>query len=121
VQSNKRDFLCRSSGKMPVREWLMSLDKRDGIDIGGDIATAEYNWPVGPPRCKLLSHGIFEIRSHISAGRMARVLFFIESNAMYLLHGFIKKSRKTPLRDIDIAKKRAAHHWIACSMKNRAT
>lgn len=100
------NFYATSSGKMPAREWLISLDKRDRVDIGGDIANAEYNWPVGPPKCKLLAHGIFEIRSHISAGRIARVLFFIESNAMYLLHGFIKKSQKTPLRDIEIAKKR---------------
>ena len=54
----------------------------------------EYNWPVGPPMCKLLVNGIFEMRSNISAGRTARVFFFIESNGMYLLHGFIKKITK---------------------------
>lgn len=102
----KANFYATSSGKMPVREWLLSLNKRDRIDIGGDIANVEYNWPVGPPKCKLLVNGIFEIRSNISAGRTARVFFFIESNGMYLLHGFIKKSQKTPLRDIDIAQKR---------------
>jgi phage-related protein len=91
---------------MPVREWLLSLDKQDRIEIGGDIAYAEYNWPVGPPRCRPLEHGIFEIRSNISSGRVARVLFFIEAGEMYLLHGFIKKSQKTPRRDLELAKKR---------------
>jgi hypothetical protein len=37
-------FYATSSGKMPVREWLLSLDKQDRIEIGGDIANVEYNW-----------------------------------------------------------------------------
>lgn len=102
----RANFYATSSGKMPVREWLLTLDKQDRIEIGGDIANVEYNWPVGPPKCKPLEHGIFEIRSNISTGRTARVLFFVESDRMYLLHGFIKKSQKIPKRDLDLAKKR---------------
>jgi len=61
---------------------------------------------LSPPKCKPLERGIFEIRSNISTGRIARVLFFIESKEMYLLHGFIKKSQKTPRRDLELAKRR---------------
>jgi phage-related protein len=102
----RANFYATSSGKMPVREWLLTLDKQDRIEIGGDSANVEYNWPIGPPKCKPLEHGIFEIRSNISTGRTARVLFFVESGKMYLLHGFIKKSQKIPRRDLDLAKKR---------------
>jgi phage-related protein len=91
---------------MQVREWLPSLGKQDRIEIGGDIANVEYNWPIVPPRCKSLEHGIFEVRSNITYGRIARVLFFIESEKMYLLHGFVKKSQKTPKRDLNLARKR---------------
>jgi len=99
-------FYAASSGRMPVREWLMTLDKQDRIEIGGDIANVEYNWPVGPPKCKPLEGGVFEVRSNIASGRIARVLFFIQSSEMYLIHGFIKKSQKIPKRDLDLAKKR---------------
>jgi phage-related protein len=99
-------FYVASSGKMPVREWLLSLAKEDRIEIGGDIANVEYHWPVGPPRCKPLRNGIFEIRSRISNNRAARVLFSIESDQLYLLHGFIKKSTKIPKRDLELAKSR---------------
>jgi phage-related protein len=102
----RANFYVSSSGKMPVREWLLSLDKQGRIEIGGDIANVEYHWPVGPPKCKPLGSAIFEIRSNISAGRTARVLFFIESGEMYLLHGFIKKSQKSPKRDLELAKRR---------------
>jgi phage-related protein len=99
-------FYATPSGKMPVREWLLSLDRKDRIEIGGDIANVEYNWPVGPPKCKPLESGIFEIRSNVSAARTARVLFFIDYGNMYLLHGFIKKSQKISKRDFELAKRR---------------
>lgn len=91
---------------MPVREWLLSLSREDRIEIGGDIANVEYHWPVGPPQCKAIGNGVFEIRSRISDGRTARVLFFTERNQLYLLHGFIKKSTKIPKRDLDLARNR---------------
>lgn len=99
-------FYATHSGSMPVREWLLSLGKQDRIEIGSDIANIEYNWPVGPPQCKPLEEGIFEVRSRISNGRIARVLFFTRNDEMFLLHGFIKKQKKTPRHELDLAKRR---------------
>lgn len=99
-------FYATSSGAMPVREWLLSLSKKDRIEVGSDIANIEYNWPVGPPQCKSVGGGMFEVRSRISHGRMARVLFFIQKDELFLLHGFIKKTQKTSRQDVDLEKKR---------------
>ena len=99
-------FYAADSGAMPVRDWLLSLTQKDRIEIGSDIANIEYNWPVGPPQCKPLENGIFEVRSHISDGKIARTLFFIDQDKLFLLHGFIKKTQKTPRREIEIAQKR---------------
>ncbi len=38
--------------------------------------------------------------------RIGRVLFCTHSGHMVLLHGFVKKSQKTPKSDLDLAKKR---------------
>jgi len=89
-----------------VREWLLSLIKEDRLEVGSDIANIEYNWPVGPPRCKPLEEGIFEVRSRISSGRTTRVFFFARDDEMFLLHGFIKKTQKTPRQELELAKKR---------------
>lgn len=45
------------------------------------------------------------MRTRLST-RIARVLFVLEGNVMVLLHGFIKKERKTPKADLDISKQR---------------
>ena len=99
-------FYATSSGTMPVRDWLLSLSKQDRIEIGSDIANIEYNWPIGPPCCKPLENGIFEVRSRISSGRTARVLFFTQDDELFLLNGFIKKTQKTPRQELKLAKKR---------------
>lgn len=99
-------FYQTAAGNEPVREWLLDLAEDDRRTIGRDIATAEFGWPVGMPLCKVMGHGLFEIRSNLSNGRIARVLFAVVEEQMLLLHGFIKKSRKTPKPDLDLAMKR---------------
>ena len=99
-------FYRGGSGKQPVREWLLALSDEDRRIIGKDIQRIEFEWPVGMPHCRALQSGLWEVRSNISRGRIARVIFTIDDGELYLLHGFIKKTRKTPLEDFETARKR---------------
>ncbi len=102
-------FYKTNSGNEPVREWLVNdLGKRDRQTVGMDLKDVEYGWPVGMPLCRRITSekGLWEVRSNISGGRIARVLFCIYGGKMILLHGFIKKTQKTPKKDIDLAVKR---------------
>jgi len=99
-------FYENFSGRAPVREWLLSLDKADRQIIGEDIATVEFGWPVGMPVCRPLGHRLWEVRSSLPGNRTARVLFSIAGDRMLILHGFIKKTQKTPPADLALARKR---------------
>ena len=99
-------FYATANGTEPVREWLKSLGGSDRRRVGEDIATAEFGWPVGMPVCRPLGRGLFEIRSNISDGRIARVIFAVAGGQMVLLHGFVKKTQKTPQADLDLAARR---------------
>ena len=99
-------FYKTPTGHEPVRDWLKGLAKDDRKLIGEDILTVEIGWPIGMPTCRPLGNGIFEVRTNISSTRIARVLFYVESGTMFLLHCFIKKTQKTPIRDLDLATKR---------------
>lgn len=99
-------FYSTTSGNEPVREWLKALDDADRMAIGSDIATAEYGWPVGMPISKPLGRGLFEIRTIISDSRISRVIFAVVGKEMVLLHGFIKKTQKTPKRELNLSLKR---------------
>lgn len=99
-------FFASASGREPVREWLLSLDRADRRVIGEDVATAEFGWPVGMPVCRSLGSGLFEIRSNLAGNRIARVIFCIKDGQMVLLNGFVKKTQKTPKTELELARRR---------------
>lgn len=100
-------FYRTSAGNEPVREWLKSLSRDDKRIIGEDIKTAQFGWPLGMPLIRKLERGLWEVRSNTTQG-IARVLFTVEGNTMVLLHGFVKKSQKTPLTELNAARRRLA-------------
>ena len=99
-------FFKTAAGNEPVREWLkddLSLAARRAI--GADIKTVQEGWPLGMPLVRKLDANLWEVRSDIPEG-IARVLFTVVGAEMVLLHGFIKKSDKTPKVDLELARKR---------------
>ena len=99
-------FYQSENNKEPVKDFLRKLDRLDKKIIGVDIKTVEFGWPIGMPVCRPLGGGLYEVRSDLNSNRIARVIFCIEKSQMILLHGFIKKSQKTPVKELTIAKER---------------
>lgn len=98
-------FFASAAGREPVREWLLSLERSERKSIGTDIAYVQWKWPLGKPRVDHLRGGVWEVRSTIG-NRIARVLFAVSGAQMVLLHGFVKKTRATPVSDLALAMSR---------------
>lgn len=96
-------FYQNENGTEPVRDWLKDLDKEDRKLIGADIKTVEIGWPIGMPTCRPMGKGLFEVRTNLPQGRIARVLFCIYDEKMILLNGFIKKTQKSPQKELKTA------------------
>ena len=99
-------FYRSSLGKEPVRDWLRDLPVDDRRKIGVDLATVQVGWPVGMPLCRSLGGGLWEVRSSLPSRRIARVLFCVHEDTIFIVHGFIKKTQKTPQDEIELAQKR---------------
>ena len=100
-------FFRTAAGNQPLREWLLGLDAANRKIIGGDIMAVELGWPLGPPLVAGLGDGLYEVRSNLTGKRnISRVLFTVQGRFMVLLHGFIKKTQKTPDSDVKLARKR---------------
>ena len=99
-------FYQTEASNEPVRDWLKDLNKDDRIAIGSDIKTVEFGWPIGMPTCRPLGKGLYEVRSNLPSKRIARTIFCIYLGQMVILHGFIKKTQKTPKQDLDLALER---------------
>jgi phage-related protein len=105
-------FFRTESGREPLRDWLkIDLSAEDRERIGHDIMTVEFGWPVGMPVCRSLGDGLCEVRTGLSQNRIARVLFYIDRlERMVLLHGFIKKTQRTPAEDLRLARGNMKKH-----------
>ena len=99
-------FYRTASGREVVRDWLRGLTDGDRHVIGQDLMRVQYRWPVGMPLCRAMGDGLWEVRSDLPGNRIARVMFSIQQHRILILHGFIKKTRKTPDDDLALARKR---------------
>ena len=86
-------FFRTEAGNEPVREWLKSLPR------------VQHAWPVGKPLVSPLGGGIWELRSRLP-NRIARVLFIVTQDEIVVLHAFIKRTQKTPVQELDLARRR---------------
>ena len=100
-------FFKTSRSNEPVREWIKELKPDEMRIVGEDIKTVQFGFPLGMPLVRKLEPDLWEVRSTL-INRIARVIFTIEGGVMVLLHGFIKKSQKTPLEDLQMARERLA-------------
>ena len=98
-------FYRSEIGREPVRDWLRRLPRSDRKAIGRDILTLQLGWPSGMPLARKLEEGLWEIRSRLNTVN-ARIIFTVRNDTIVLIHGFIKKSRKTPARDLKLARRR---------------
>jgi phage-related protein len=98
-------FFRYENGNEPVRDWLLSLSKEERKVIGDDVLKVQYCWPIGMPLVGSLGSGLWEVRSRLG-DRIARLIFVVEGRSMVLLHGFLKKTRKAPGHELDVALKR---------------
>jgi phage-related protein len=100
-------FYRTEAGNEPVRDWLIELPRDDRKAVGTDIKTVQFGWPIGMPVVRKMETGLWEVRTDLT-DTIARVLFTVEGSTLLLLHGFIKKSQKTPAADLATARMRKA-------------
>jgi phage-related protein len=98
-------FYQSDGGREPVKDWLKRLPRTSRKVIGRDVLTLQLGWPLGMPLARKLEKDLWEVRTRPGSIN-ARVIFTIQDGVIVLLHGFIKKSRKTPLGDLRIARRR---------------
>ena len=99
-------FYRTSTGTEPVLDWLRSLSLEDRRVLGADLATVQFGWPIGMPLCRSLGDGLWEVRCSLAGQRIARLIFFATGERLGVVHGFIKKTQKTPPDILDLARRR---------------
>ena len=61
---------------------------------------------LGMPYIGPLKHGLFEIRAKSDEGIGRAIFCIVQGKVIIILSGFIKKTQKTPTRELELARKR---------------
>lgn len=100
-----------AAGRNVVAEFLLSLPSKDTAKIFHTIELlAKLGAELHEPHTKHVDGSIWELRIKFSSN-IYRIFYFIYTSndgneKLVLLHGFVKKTRKTPPSEIELAKKR---------------
>jgi len=100
------EFYETKDGKQPVKEFLLSLDVKMRAKMLSMISLLQDNgYELREPYSKHLSDGIFELRAKVGSDITRVLYFFYVERHIILTNGFIKKTQKTPPKEVDRAKK----------------
>lgn len=104
------EFYVKENGKVPVQDFLYSLNPKLRAKAFSDIELLkklgnELKEPYVKPLKGKNNKGLYELRIKFSSD-IARIFYFTYyNNKFILLHGFIKKTMKTPENEINKARK----------------
>ncbi|MBN4073601.1 type II toxin-antitoxin system RelE/ParE family toxin [Mariprofundus ferrooxydans] len=68
-------FFRTEAGNEPVRDWLKELIPDDRRRVGCDIQIVQFRWPLGMPLVRKIDKALWEVRSNLADGCIARVFF----------------------------------------------
>lgn len=96
-------------GNKPVKDFLTDVFNKNQLlfeQCVGAIEKIKHRVYHKEPFSKALRDGLFEIRVR-SRNDIIRIIFtFMKGQKIILLHGFIKKTEKTPAKELDLVKQR---------------
>ena len=106
MQAFKVIFYSKDDGAEPAKDFILGLDKkmRAKILLSVDLL-AENGYLLREPYSKPLDDGIFELRAKVGSDISRVLYFFFVGHKVILTNGFIKKTNKTPVSEIKLAKK----------------
>ena len=100
------EFYETEQGIQPAKDFLLSLDTKMRAKMVNTISILQDNgYALREPYSKYLSEGIFELRARVGSDITRVLYFFYVDSRIVLTNGFIKKTNKTPIKEIEKAKK----------------
>lgn len=92
VPTSKVTDFIRSLDEIPLGKVTQAIDLLE-----------EFGSQLRMPHSKHISQNLFELR--VKGKQEIRIFYCFGNNNAYLLHGFIKKSQKAPLQEINQAQR----------------
>jgi phage-related protein len=100
------EFYKTGGGKIPVEEFLLSLNNKMRTKAIHELMLLrEEGNRLREPYSKAIRDGIFELRIQQGSERARIFYFFYVGSKIILTNGFIKKTPKSPIEEIEKAQR----------------
>lgn len=94
----------KKNGSVPFADFIESLaPKLQAKVLRGIELLEEFGNRLREPYTKPLQNGLFELRSKQGSDIARSIYFFFEGNKIVITNGFVKKTSKTPSKEIEKA------------------
>ena len=101
----------KENGESPVEDFINGLEIKMRAKVYGLLSILQDKGNMlREPYSKHLDDGIFELRCKAGSNITRVLYFFYYDGNIVLTNGFVKKTQKTPPREIALAKKRRADY-----------
>lgn len=100
------EFFRKEDGSCPTEDFIESLDVKMRAKFLRLLLLLENNGnELREPHSKPIEDGIFELRVKQGSNIARALYFFVVGHKIVITNGFIKKTQKTPSKEIEMAKK----------------
>lgn len=100
------NYYTLPDGKKPAKEFIDSLPNKMKVKAFYELEILEQMGnQLREPFSKYMEDGIFELRIKFASDITRIFYFFVVDEQIILTNGFLKKSQKTPKRELELAKK----------------
>ena len=101
------NYFTDAAGRQPVKEWIDTLEMKLQLKIFRAFELLEdFNINLKAPYVKPLEDKLYELRVKDTKGIYRIIYFAYTGQKFIMLNGFVKKSQKTPAKEIELAKTR---------------
>lgn len=113
------EFYQKENGKIPVMDYLLTLNPKMRAKAFSEIELlqkhgTELRGPYTKPIKGESNKDLFELRIKFSSD-ISRIFYFtFRNNTFVLLHGFTKKTEKTPKGEIERARRYKENYERRC-------
>ena len=113
------EFYDLPDGSQPAMDFMDTLDSKMRAKMIRAVDLLEkYGHMLRPPESKELDDGIMELRVSFGNNITRMLYFFFVGNTAVLTNGFVKKTQKTPKKEIELAKNYRADYIRRHSHEN---
>lgn len=99
-------FHQKEDGTEPAKDFLLGLDKPMRAKmLRAIVMLQDLGYDLREPYSKSIGDGIFELRARAGTNISRVLYFFVVGQRAVLTNGFVKKTQKTPEKEIELAKK----------------